>query len=208
MGKHKQRSTSDSSSIRKKHKKKHHHHHKKEVKLEHVKKEEYQQQTQTQQQQEIIKEKPCFEASGILAQYAENAFGNGKVLKFTIPFDAKIPIANWQLFPFKGTESLASIPLKGKSVFLIGKDKEIVDILVENISVSKQHCVIQFREIKKVNSQGEVLSYIKPYAMDLESTNGTYLNEHQLEPARYYELLEEDVLRFGKSDREYVLIKS
>ncbi|CAD8115423.1 unnamed protein product [Paramecium primaurelia] len=206
MGKHKQRSTSGSSSNHKKHKRKHHHQ-KKEVKQEvkqEVKKEEFPQ----QQQQEIIKEKPCFEASGILAQYAENALGNGKVLKFTIPFDAKIPTANWQLFPFKGTQSFPSIPLKGKSVFLIGKDKEIVDILIENISVSKQHCVIQFREIKKVNGQGEVLSYIKPYAMDLESTNGTYLNEQQLEPARYYELLEEDVLRFGKSDREYVLIKS
>ena len=59
-----------------------------------------------------------------------------------------------------------------------------------------------------MNSQGEILSYIKPYIMDLESTNGTHLNENQLEPARYYELLEEDVLRFGKSDREYVLIKS
>ncbi|CAK63155.1 unnamed protein product (macronuclear) [Paramecium tetraurelia] len=203
MGKHKQRSSSSSSSNRKKHKKKHHHQ-KKEVKQEHVKKEEEPQPIQP----EIIKEKPCFEASGILAQYAENALGNGKVLKFTIPFDAKIPTANWQIFPFKGTQSYPSISLKGKSVFLIGKDKEIVDILVENLSVSKQHCVIQFREIKKVNGQGEVLSYIKPYAMDLESTNGTYLNEQQLEPARYYELLEEDVLRFGKSDREYVLIKS
>jgi smad nuclear-interacting protein 1 len=41
-----------------------------------------------------------------LAKYAENAVGNGKVLKFTIPFDGKVPVANWQLFPFKGHEAL------------------------------------------------------------------------------------------------------
>lgn len=44
--------------------------------------------------------------------------------------------------------------------------------------------------------------------MDLESTNGTFLNDLKIEPAKYYEMLDKDVLRFGKSEREYVLIKS
>lgn len=43
--------------------------------------------------------------------------------------------------------------------------------------------------------------------MDLESTNGTVLNGSAIEPARYYELREKDVLRFGQSLREYVLMK-
>lgn len=51
------------------------------------------------------------------------------------------------------------------------------------------------------------MTYIKPYLMDLESTNGTYLNGKKIEPARYYELIDQDVLKFGNSDREYVLIK-
>lgn len=84
MGKHHKKHSSSSRS-KKKHKHKH-------IKEEHIKKEE---------NVEIIKEKPCFEPSGILAQYAANAVGNGKVLKFTIPFDAKEPTANWQIFPFK-----------------------------------------------------------------------------------------------------------
>lgn len=35
--------------------------------------------------------------------------------------------------------------------------------------------------------------------MDLESTNKTYLNGNELEAARYYELREEDILKFGES---------
>lgn len=43
--------------------------------------------------------------------------------------------------------------------------------------------------------------------MDLESTNGTFLNEEKIESSKYYELLDKDVLKFGLSDREYVMFK-
>jgi smad nuclear-interacting protein 1 len=43
--------------------------------------------------------------------------------------------------------------------------------------------------------------------MDLESTNGTTLNGEKVEGARYYELRHEDVIRFGQSLRDYVLMK-
>lgn len=42
--------------------------------------------------------------------------------------------------------------------------------------------------------------------MDLASANGTYLNGKKIEPRRYYELFEKDVLKFGYSSREYVLL--
>lgn len=47
---------------------------------------------------------------------------------------------------------------------------------------------------------------IKPYMMDLESTNFSFLNGKPIEPARYIELRPQDVLRFGQSKREYVLL--
>jgi smad nuclear-interacting protein 1 len=43
--------------------------------------------------------------------------------------------------------------------------------------------------------------------MDLESTNKTLLNGDPIEPARYHELREKDILKFGESAREYVLMK-
>ncbi len=43
--------------------------------------------------------------------------------------------------------------------------------------------------------------------MDLESTNKTFLNGDAIEPARYYELREKDILKFGESLREYVIMK-
>lgn len=42
--------------------------------------------------------------------------------------------------------------------------------------------------------------------MDLESANGTFLNEKRLEACRYYELLEKDLVKFGASTREYILM--
>jgi smad nuclear-interacting protein 1 len=42
--------------------------------------------------------------------------------------------------------------------------------------------------------------------MDLKSTNGTVLNGERLEPERYYELLPKDVITFGESSREYVIL--
>jgi smad nuclear-interacting protein 1 len=44
--------------------------------------------------------------------------------------------------------------------------------------------------------------------MDLDSTNGTILNGSKIEPTRYIELLEQDVLKFGESSREYVLLNT
>ena len=49
------------------------------------------------------KEKPCFEASGILAEYSNKV--NGVVLKFTEPADAAPPIQQrYGLYPFDGEQ--------------------------------------------------------------------------------------------------------
>ena len=47
---------------------------------------------------------------------------------------------------------------------------------------------------------------VKPFLMDLESESHTFLNGEQVEPARYYELLEKDILRFGDCEEEYVVM--
>jgi len=52
----------------------------------------------------------------------------------------------------------------------------------------------------------EVISEIRPYIMDLDSKNGTFLNGEKLESARYYQLLQKDVIKFANSTREYVIM--
>lgn len=47
---------------------------------------------------------------------------------------------------------------------------------------------------------------IRPYVIDLESANGTFVNNQQIESKKYVELLEKDVVKFGFSSREYVLL--
>lgn len=39
-----------------------------------------------------------------------------------------------------------------------------------------------------------------------ESANGTFVNNKKIEPRRYVELMERDVVKFGFSKREYVLL--
>lgn len=41
--------------------------------------------------------------------------------------------------------------------------------------------------------------------MDLDSTNGTYLNGERIEGGRYIELLSDDIIRFGFSTRNYII---
>jgi len=43
---------------------------------------------------------------------------------------------------------------------------------------------------------------VRPYIIDLEAANGTFVNNQKIEPKRYVELFEKDVLKFGFSSRE------
>ena len=51
-----------------------------------------------------------------------------------------------------------------------------------------------------------IIIQVLPYIIDLGSANGTYLNNQKIEAQRYVELKEKDVLKFGYSSREYVLL--
>lgn len=56
------------------------------------------------------------------------------------------------------------------------------------------------------NEAGQSVGAVRPYLIDLESANGTVLNKELVPSKRYVELRTEDVLRFGESEREYVLL--
>ena len=87
------------------------------------------------------------------------------------------------------------------------------DVPCNHPSISKQHAVLQYRELEQDAEDGiDTIKTVEPYIMDLETTNGTFLKGKgdsdfvRIEGARYYQLHPSDVVKFGKSTRDYVLL--
>lgn len=150
------------------------------------------------------KEKPSFELSGALVEDT-NTF-RGVVIKYNEPPEARIPKRRWRLYPFKNDEPLPVMYIHRQSAYLLGRQRKIADIPIDHPSCSKQHAVFQYRLVEFTRADGTTGRRVKPYIIDLGSGNGTYLNNQRIEPQRYYELKEKDVLKFGFSSREYVLL--
>uniref|UniRef100_A0A6N2K8Y8 FHA domain-containing protein n=1 Tax=Salix viminalis TaxID=40686 RepID=A0A6N2K8Y8_SALVM len=151
------------------------------------------------------KQEPSFELSGKLA--AETNRVRGVTLLFTEPPDAKKPDVRWRLYVFKGGEALNEpLYIHRQSCYLFGRERRVADIPTDHPSCSKQHAVIQFRQVEKEQRDGMLKKQVRPYVMDLGSTNKTFINENPIEPQRYYELFEKDTIKFGNSSREYVLL--
>ncbi|XP_061954820.1 FHA domain-containing protein DDL isoform X2 [Populus nigra] len=151
------------------------------------------------------KQEPSFELSGKLA--AETNRVRGVTLLFTEPPDAKKPNVRWRLYVFKGGEALNEpLYIHRQSCYLFGRERRVADIPTDHPSCSKQHAVIQFRQVEKEQPDGMLKKQVRPYVMDLGSTNKTFINDNPIEPQRYYELFEKDTIKFGNSSREYVLL--
>lgn len=163
-------------------------------------------------------ERPNYEATGQLA--AEHMTRNGVLLKYAEPPESCVPSRRFRFHVFKGDQqictlapsipslsltSLAVIPLHARSSFLVGRDGKIADIALHHDSISKQHAVIQHRQLTQRRPDGLGMETLqRPYLIDLESANGTELNGLPVEAGRYYELKVGDVVRFGASTREFV----
>ncbi len=159
------------------------------------------------------KQKPNFAPSGLLAAASNSvtqADGTSIALKYHEPPEARKPPAKdeWKLFVFKGSEILETVDLSMRSCWLIGRELAVVDMPAEHPSISKQHAVIQFRYIEKKNEFGDKLGKVRPYLIDLDSANGTSLNKDEIPSSRYLELRDKDMIQFGHSTREYVLMLS
>lgn len=150
------------------------------------------------------KEKPNFGLSGKLLE--DTNMVNGVVITYAQPPEARKPKVRWRLYPFKGDESLPTMFIHRQSAYLLGRDRKVVDIALDHPSCSKQHAVIQYRMIPVEKDDGTVVRKVKPYIIDLNSGNGTLVNKKRIEPQRFVELLEKDVIKFGFSTREYVML--
>lgn len=155
-----------------------------------------------QEEEEV--QKPNMGLSGKLTEDT-NTY-NGVVIKYSQPPEARKPKRRWRWYIFKGEEDLPFLPLHRQSAYLIGRDRKVADIPTDHPSCSKQHAVLQYRLVTYNREDGTKGRTVKPYILDLESANGTYVNNRRIEPRRYVELLEKDVVKFGYSSREYILL--
>ncbi|CAI6338960.1 unnamed protein product [Periconia digitata] len=157
-------------------------------------------------------EKPNFKPTGLLAKAANKVEGTKISLKYHEPPEARKPpkSAAWRLFVFKGEAVVDTIELHARSCWLLGRAHQVVDYLLEHPSSSAQHAVIQFRYILKTTEDEFGVKTqrgkVKPYVIDLESSNGTELNGKKLDPAKYFELRDKDILTFAGSEREYIVV--
>ncbi|MCJ1436939.1 hypothetical protein MMC27_006322 [Xylographa pallens] len=154
------------------------------------------------------KQKPNFAPSGLLAAETNTVSNTTIILKYNEPPETRLPPASapWRLYVFKGTTTLDTLLLYTRSCWLFGRESAVVDYATEHPSCSKQHAVVQFRYVEKKDEFGERVGNVKPYVLDLESANGTRVNGEVVPERRYVELMSGDVLKFGESTREYVLI--
>jgi len=154
-------------------------------------------------------EQPNFNQSGLLAAATNtvtHADGTTTVLKYNEPPEARKPSQGWRLYVFKGTEQVDLLHIHRQSAYLFGRDKAVADVPVDHPSCSKQHAAIQFRQVQERDEWGASKPVVKPFIIDLESTNGTHVNGTEIPASRYYELKASDVVKFGLSAREYVLL--
>ncbi|KAJ9583819.1 hypothetical protein L9F63_021822 [Diploptera punctata] len=146
------------------------------------------------------KDKPNFGLSGKLTE--DTNMYNGVVIKYSEPPEARKPKRRWRFYPFKGDQGLPTLYIHRQSCYLIGRDRKVADIPVDHPSCSKQHAALQYRLVPFTREDGSVGKRVRPYIIDLESANGTYVNSVKIEPRTYVELLEKDVIKFGYSSRE------
>ncbi|KAJ1646841.1 hypothetical protein LPJ64_001725 [Coemansia asiatica] len=151
-----------------------------------------------------------FGLSGKLAAEANTV--NGVVLKYAEPPEARKPRHRWRIYVFKDAKDIDMHHIDSASAYLFGRDRkasinnptnacadDVADIPIDHPSCSSQHAVLQYRQTDPKTT--------RPYIIDLNSTNGTFLNGDKLPIQRYVELRSEDVIRFGFSTREYVVLR-
>ncbi|KPI37467.1 Smad nuclear-interacting protein 1 [Cyphellophora attinorum] len=155
------------------------------------------------------KEKPNWAPTGRLAAAANTIQTANQriILKYHEPVEARKPPASqqWRMYVFKDSEILETIELYTQSCWLFGRESAVVDVLLEHSSCSKQHAVLQFRYREERGEFGDKKGRVKLYVLDLESANGTTVDGQDVGKARYYEVKDGEMLKFGHSEREYVV---
>ena len=109
------------------------------------------------------------------------------------PWAASSAPEGYSLEILKEGTIIEKVPLSAKTHYILGRMGGVVDILMEHVSISRQHCCLQFRD------DGVLM------ALDLGSAQGSFLNKTKLAKDVYQRVNVGDILRFGASTRMYIV---
>ncbi|KAG8637055.1 hypothetical protein MANES_15G074502v8 [Manihot esculenta] len=99
-----------------------------------------------------------FELSGKLAAETNRVL----TVLFNEPPDARKPDIRWRLYVFKNGEVLNEpLYIHRQTCYLFGKERRVADIPTDHPSYSKQHAVIQFRQVEKEQHDGTLPKQVR-----------------------------------------------
>ncbi len=123
---------------------------------------------------------------------------------FLLEYDVPLwsPKSNTPPYPYylevlRNHQSVDTIPLDKHAVIVLGREASLTDITIANPSISRQHCIIQYRSDTPKDA--------RLYLYDLKSANGTFWNKKRVKPFTYIPLRLGDQLQFGASNTIYVV---
>ncbi|KAK9475818.1 SMAD/FHA domain-containing protein [Lipomyces japonicus] len=152
----------------------------------------------------VEKQVPNYEPSGALMG---DKLYKGVSFKYAEPAESRKPDKSYRLYVFKNSDILDTLVLDQQPAYLFGRDRTVADVPLDHPSCSKQHAVLQYKLVTvEVGFFGEKQSHISPFIYDLGSANGTTVNGKRIKPREYVELKEKDVIEFGLSSREYLIL--
>ncbi|EAY14475.1 FHA domain containing protein [Trichomonas vaginalis G3] len=129
-----------------------------------------------------------------------------KKTKYLLPFDSIEPGDKnlyYMHISVNNSDDIITYDFKEPAT-LIGRE-HFCDIRFTHKIISRQHCVIQFRNVK-ANENQEKLE-ITPYIFDMGTKNGTYINDEQIPSCQYVQLLDGDIITFDKRADNQIIIK-
>ncbi|KAJ8102456.1 SMAD/FHA domain-containing protein [Lipomyces tetrasporus] len=150
------------------------------------------------------KEMPNYEQSGALMG---DKLYKGVSLQYVEPPESRKPDKSYRFYVFKDGDISDTLTLDQQPTYLFGRDRTVADVPLDHPSCSKQHAVLQYRLVVEESSLlEEPEDRIAPFIYDLGSANGTHLNGKKVPAREYVELKEKDMVTFGLSSREYLLL--
>jgi hypothetical protein len=112
---------------------------------------------------------------------------------YIVPFWSSKPNHKYSLDIWREGVIVDNIDISKKEYYLIGRNKNLCDVYLNNMTVSRIHCVIQHKD------DGGV------YLYDLDSVYGTFINKRPIAKKSYVKLNVGDTFKLGQSNRMFIL---